>query len=441
MTTLIFVSAALIFIVLPFLGFIPQLSGYMNKVTLKSKIFSIIFGILIFISKDTMFYAAPGEYYLVQYIWGTQTVVMTPGPHFKFWGDLIKFKKVITIKQSKEKGHASRVVGAINVRFNDSVTAEVSLASRFQMPSDENAFKTLAIEYRSQENLIDNSLVPMTKQIARNAARLVSAQEYISGKGGEFEFALRDQMENGQYQLKTTEITSKRITESILKKDRKVESDKVARYKVEVVSGKDGHPVRLPLVTTKYLIALTDLNVEEVDMDDTFDARLDEQRKAAAEGNIAKQKAQKAEYDKQRIVAEGERDKAEERAKQEKEQVTILISAETELKKAEIEKKRKAIQLEAAKLDAKTKKTLADAEAYQKQAVMKADGALEVKLKALIEINQAYANALSKHSQIVPTTVIGGQSKQGNSAMDLISLLTAKTAKDLSVDLSPKKTN
>ena len=439
MFTFLLFLVGIALIAFPFISFVPSLKKFGPK-TLKSKIMFPLIGIGSFFVSDALFYASPGEYYLVQYIWGTQKVVMEPGPHLKFWGNLIKFKKVVTIKQSKNTGNASRSLPSIGVRFNDSVTAKVSVTTRFQMPSDPAKFKAIALEYRSQDNLLDSSLVPMTAQIARNSARLISAQDYISGKGGEFEFALRDQMENGQYKLRTIEIGGKRVKQKIVKdKPRNVEGDKVKKYQVEIVKDASGAPVRLDLVTTKYNMKLSDINVEDVDPDDAFDKRLDKQRDAAAQGNIAKQEAQKAEYDKQRIIAEGERDKAEEKAKQEKIQVTELISAETERKKAFEEKKTAAIHLDTARLEAKKIKALADAEAYKKKAVMLADGALEIKLKALKEINKYYAEALSKHKQIVPTTVIGSSGKGSNSAIDLISLLTAKTARDLSVNLKPSK--
>ena len=75
---------------------------------------------------------------------------------------------------------------------------------------------------------------------------------------------------------------------------------------------------------------------------------------------------------------------------------------------------------------------------------MEADGALEKKLAAWIAVNDKYANAIGQYKgNLVPAVVMGGDGKagatgSGNSVVDLISMLNAKTAMDLSLDLSTK---
>lgn len=74
--------------------------------------------------------------------------------------------------------------------------------------------------------------------------------------------------------------------------------------------------------------------------------------------------------------------------------------------KAAIAKETAAINLEKAKIEAETKRTLADAEAYQKEIILKADNALAQKLEAEVEIQKIWADAFAKRK--VPTTVFGG---------------------------------
>lgn len=89
----------------------------------------------------------------------------------------------------------------------------------------------------------------------------------------------------------------------------------------------------------------------------------------------------------------------------------------------------------------KRKKTLANAEAYAKKAVIEADGALDKKLAAYVETSKAWADAVSKMN--VPTQLFGGGANgvnvAGNTAEQFMQLVTAKTAKDLSMDLEVKK--
>ncbi len=67
---------------------------------------------------------------------------------------------------------------------------------------------------------------------------------------------------------------------------------------------------------------------------------------------------------------------------------------------------------------------------------MNADGALAQKLEAWVIVNQRYAKAISKQKWVPEIQMSGTDSSKGNSANDLLSLFLAKTAKDISLDLS-----
>ena len=72
---------------------------------------------------------------------------------------------------------------------------------------------------------------------------------------------------------------------------------------------------------------------------------------------------------------------------------------------------------------------------------MQADGALDQKLRAWIEVNKRYAEAIEKYQGAwVPQIQMGGgQNSSGGGSQDLINLLMAKTAKDLSLDVKVKE--
>ena len=71
---------------------------------------------------------------------------------------------------------------------------------------------------------------------------------------------------------------------------------------------------------------------------------------------------------------------------------------------------------------------------------MEADGALEKKLQAYIEVSKLYASAIKDYKgNWVPGVVMGGGNgthAAGSGVQDLIDLLTIKTARDLGLDLS-----
>ena len=62
------------------------------------------------------------------------------------------------------------------------------------------------------------------------------------------------------------------------------------------------------------------------------------------------------------------------------------------------------------------------------------------KLEALVNINRAYADAIAKHQgPLVPSVVMGNSAGTAGGQVgttQLLELLTAKAAKDLSVDLN-----
>lgn len=155
-------------------------------------------------------------------------------------------------------------------------------------------------------------------------------------------------------------------------------------------------------------------------------------------------------------IARGEREVAERQAKAKVEQIQKTTEAETEKQlaiteaeklkaQAAISKDTAQINLEKARIEAETKRTLADAEAYQKEVILKADNALAQKLDAEIEIQKLWADAFSKRQ--VPTNVFGAGSQGGTpvgsdaETKAFMQMLTLDAAKRLSYDrnVGPEK--
>lgn len=399
---------------------------------------AILIAVLITQLNSMFFYSEAGYSYLVQYATGKQVSVLTPGWKLKLYGEVTPFKKVMTVRFTKKDIPASGRDNPINIRFNDAVTADVSTAVRFRLPEDEETFKTMAVEFRTQTNLVANALMPTVREVVRNSGRMLSAQDYISGKGGEFEQAIQEQLESGIYILETREIKNSTADSVVHEGQRTTQNSRTIRYEVHVKKDTKGEPIRKIHPLKQYNIYIAQTAIEDVDPEPKFKNMLAQQRDAAAQANVEKQKAQKAEYEKQRIIAEGESQKAQIRVSKEKEQIETLINAETQMKEAEIRKKTEQAGLEADKLKAKRIDVIASAEANKKRKIMLADGALEKKLATLEKIHAKYAEAMTG-TQMVPSVVIGESKGGGKNATELVNLLTAKTAMDLRLDMTPKK--
>lgn len=402
---------------------------------------SLLLAAVSFILWKSVFYASPGYSYAVQYFTGSQRAHTGEGGfHFRGWGQVIEMKKNLTVKFSnKEDADYSGFSEPFGVRFNDAVLANISTSVRMRLPSDPKKFLALAMEYRSQENLVNASLIPATKEVLRNSARMISAQEYILGKGGKFEQAVIDQLQNGIYELLIK--TTRNVGAENFQNDssRTIEHKEAVVNEVIIKTDKEGIPLRKKHAFVEYDIEVTQAVIDDVDPEENFKKLLALQRDAAGRSNVARQEAQQAEFQKQKIVAEGETKKAVIRVEQEQKQIEILIGAETEMKKKETEVKQQKYAVQAAELAAVATKVTADAEAYKRERLMKADNALDKRLEALVSINAAYAEAI-KGQRLVPETYISGGGGDGrhSSAQDFINLMTANAARQVNHAMSEK---
>jgi regulator of protease activity HflC (stomatin/prohibitin superfamily) len=407
-----------------------------------------ITGFVMLILSGSFFYAEPGYSYLVQYPTGAQYSVLTPGYHMFWYGTVLEFKKVVTVRLTDDidvdSETATETDNSILVRFNDAVQAKVSSSTRFRLPEDPELFRKLAVDYRNPGNLVQSSLVPVTREVVRNSARELSAQDYVTGQGGQFEQNVLDQLENGIVVLRIEDekvpIASKKVEaavedtkEPIVQEgDRGVEQESKVVRRVIRVTNKDGSLQRKKHPLVQYGILVTQSTIEKVNPEKKFQEMLAHQRDAAARSAVARQEAKQAEHERQKVKAQGETEKTRIQMEQEKNQVEKLVSAETERKQEEILLIQARVAKERAEVEAKALLITANAEAAARKAKMLADGALEQKLEAWVEINKAWSQAAGNH-QMVPTTVIGGEGNSA-SANDFIQLMTAMSAQKLHLD-------
>lgn len=103
-----------------------------------------------------------------------------------------------------------------------------------------------------------------------------------------------------------------------------------------------------------------------------------------------------------------------------KEAEIALVTAETLKNKAKVD------------ADAKLITATADAEARRRKMV--ADGALELKLSAWVEVNDVWAKAMSQN-KMVPNVVVSNGSKGAQStSTDFMNMMTAMAANQLGLD-------
>ena len=414
--------------------------------------------------KGIWFYNESGYMTHVRTIFGDEKIVDDVGYSTKFFGRATPWKKALSI-QSILKGQpapddsdddlgANTTIAAFPMVFLGNVDADVEFSVRFRLPG-ENQFLKIAQEYRTPENFINTALLPAIKETLQSTASLMSADDYYAGARSEFGAEFENQLNNGIYLIKRKEIDRKSLQSDKsavpTNPDQLGLDDSSVVMVTEKVTDSKGVPVTKQQQFRKFDVEVVEARITNVDPNPQYKGRMVKVQTALAELAVARQNKLKEQEEKLLVTARGEkevevkrqetlRDQMERTTKAETEKKLTLIDANRQNERATIEQKTATIALEKAKIDAQAIKVTADAEAYAKNAVIQADGALDKKLATFERINQYWSIAAT--SAPVPSIVMGGatgSSGRNNEITNFMNLLTTKAAKDLSLELEIKK--
>ncbi len=394
-----------------------------------------------------IFYAEPGHSYKVYYpinypIVGNSKIVTSPGFTFDWWGQRrefqneIVFKYVITDSTRTMPDDMPDNIYAIPAvdhewEFADAVKAHIGVSVVFSLnPENEINFSEMVDDAKSEKQLVYGRILPDVNTAIKNTAKLMYAQEYISGEAANFDRYLKDQLENGSYQLETyfDEEEEETIGDTlrvskISKNGGNKKSNRRWRIKEDPKTKlplRDGEKTSLSL----YHITVRQAVSDNIDWEDKFDDRLDKQKALVAETQLEKQGAEKALYNQKKLFAEGEAAKTGEKAKLEKEQIQQTIAAETAAKVA-LFKVQEETNLYSASI--KTSQRIhveAEAEAFKNKQLVSAGLTPQEKMKFL---NERYIGVAKELSQTkYPNFVSIGGSGGSNSDGLLSTLLSAK---------------
>ena len=239
-----------------------------------------------------------------------------------------------------------------------------------------------------------------------------------------------DQLQRGVYLLSTVE---KNEFDSIAGENKKI-------YENVFQTDTAGNKLRKFSSIKEYGITVADAQITTVDYEQRVDDMLAKKIESATRASVSKQEAITAQQQAISAKAEGERNLITIEYEQKQEQTRQVVQAETQVKLAEQDKQKQRIAAEAAELEARKVKTLADAEAYAKAKVMAADGALDKKLEAYKYVMAEGFKAIGNYEGAwVPSIISGGAGTgSNNAAFNMMEMLSIKAAKDLSLDLKNK---
>ena len=221
--------------------------------------------------------------------------------------------------------------------FLDQVDAVVAATARFELPSDEEGFLTMARLYRSPENLLRTELVPAFEETLGANAALMSAEDYFQGGKTEFNNEFERQLADGIYLVRRIEkrvkVESGRAgTANVaLGENQEQFGDEFKTvFIVEKLLDETGQPKRKRQAFEKFGISVTSARVTDVRPNIKFQERMGLRQQAAADRAIARE--QRVQEEEQRLLAitRGEREVAERQAAAKVEQIQKTTEAETE---------------------------------------------------------------------------------------------------------------
>jgi len=425
--------------------------GFMTLFNNKPAITALlVIAVLMALSNSLFFYSRFGHQYYLVYPTGGWSTVFSSGIKLRWFATIQEWQKEIDIKVVAEeeptdgiegiitdkvtfnvrtsKGDEKEIVPGIGITFIDRVGAAVRISVRMKMPEDPQTFRQVAESFRNPQNLIYNTLIPTIKEQISNTGYMFAAQDYISGAATDFRQAVDDQLKYGGYSTQRIEFYDTVYT-AVQEAGPRAIKEINTRYKIIRKTDKDGKLIRLPHEITKNNITVTQVIVDDVYPESAFKQRLEAQRDISAQKRIEMEKIETAKAEQQRIIAEGERDKAKERVEQEKEQVKQLIAIETQLKQETTRKQLAEISLQTAKLEADQMLVRERAQAEANR--LKVAAGLTPQEKAQIQKDIAIGVSQNLSNLKLPQVYIeGGKDGKGNLGL-LESLLGAEFAKSM----------
>lgn len=419
-----------------------------------------IFGALAFIASGAVSYNDSGYCQHVQTIWGQETYTCNIGWYIEGYGTSTPYPHFITVAHTNDQNvTGSSISQPYSVRLADNWNGEVIQTTRFGIPQDEASFLKMHNTFRSKDRLIATTLKPAITSSLDSISNLYSMEEYYAGgKRDQYKTEFRDAVIKGRPRVKqvssmdsTVEVVAggQTATDDPFTADNAdVGETQVRRIVMEKILDSSGAEIREVHDYAQYGITVSSAILENLDPDNLFEKQIQARKDAASRRIVAQEERREQEEQRLLAIQRGQTDIARKQAEAETVQIERTTNAETEKQlalieasrqkeEAEIARQTSEINLERAKIDAQAVEVTADAEAYQKQVILEADGALQQKLDAWVKSQEYWAAAAAKIN--VPQTVFGaggsGVTGQALTTVDqFMQIMTANAAKDLKVN-------
>lgn len=352
---------------------------------------------------------------------GTLNVFTTPGIKYQGFGKVTKYPRRDQFWFSSKADQGKKEDQGIQVRFNDGGHAMISGSLAWEMPLDDAHIIMLHKAYGSPEAIEQQLVRTVVEKSLYMTGPLMSSKESYAERRNDLIRFIDDQIRNGVYRTSAQQVNQPDPMTGAMKTVLLVQ---LVHAKDGVVEREDASPL------DRFGVKTFNLSINQITYDPTVEKQINAQQQATMDVQTAVANAKKAEQDAITAAKNGEANAAKAKWEQEVIKAKETTLASSRLAVAELDRKTAEQNKAAAILNG-------EGQAEARKLVMAADGALDKKLAAIVEINKNYAEAI-KGTRLTPEIVMGGGASgaAGGSAVSLIDLLMVKTAKDLATDLN-----
>lgn len=356
---------------------------------------------------------------------GTLNWYTTPGTQLSWWGRVTKYPKREQFWFSSKYDQGPPHDDSLKIRFNDGAHATISGSISWEMPMDIDHLNKIHGKYGSPDAVAKQLVRTVLEKAVYTAGPLMSSTESYAERKNELLADIQDQIDFGVFE---TETIPQKVKDPMSGQEKTVNT---VRIKME--QGKPKHAIESPL--KEFGILTYNLSMNDIHYPDEVEKQISLQQQAIVGVSIAIAEAKKAEQAAITAAKQGEAEAAKAKWAQEVEKATAVTSAE---KLRDVS----ALEVQTAANEKRASILRGEGEAAARKLVMTADGALDKKLATYEKVNTLYAEAIKGYAgSWVPSIVMAGgnSSVAGSGAQQLVSLLSAKTAHDLSLDMSVPK--
>ena len=387
---------------------------------MKGKIYALI-GVIVVIafvclSGSLLEDADKSKNYVCQMpITGEYVVWTDGGLQWQGFGNVREYMKTSQIEfsdlQRNEGGYvATGDNPAAGTTFNDRGKGFIVGSFRVVLPNDEKNMAAIQRDFGSEKALINNLVRPTLYKVVTACGPLMSSLESVSETRTDLTAYITDMLNNGVYKTKTSKVEV--LNEITGEKETRTQAELIADE-----SAPGGYKRQEKSPFSQYGITAGIVSIIDIKYDAATQQQIDAQKAANLSVITAKTQAAKAIQETITIEEQGKARAAEAKWAQEREKAVAVTKAEQErevsrlaAEKAEFDKKRIVAQGQAE----------AEANRLKVQAGLTPQERAEWDYKTAVGVAEALANSKVRW---VPVVIMGGSSNgSGNTAMDAVGL-------------------